>query len=116
MLVHYAICVAHGVCIVMGSSSMFLFLFLVPFLVYDDRRNDFIIILSQHPGACDWNHGKLQHRHLEGPQPYASLPVGHPLVHHEGLRHPDGPNKGTRVATQHSMLVSWTHECSGLCM
>ena len=48
VLVHYAVCVTHDVCIVMGSSSMFLFLVSF-FLVYDNRRRDFIIILSQHP-------------------------------------------------------------------
>ena len=64
MLVHYAICVAHGVCIVMGSSSMFLFLFLVPFVVYDDRRKDFIIILSQHIRSF-YQESRVYHRPKE---------------------------------------------------
>ena len=44
MLVRYVVCVAHDVCVVLGSSSMFL----VSLLLCDNGRKVIIIILSQH--------------------------------------------------------------------
>ena len=43
MLVRYVVCVAHDVCVVLGSSSMFL----VSLSLCDNRRKVIIIILSQ---------------------------------------------------------------------
>ena len=49
MLVHYVMCVAHDVCVVLGSSSM---CFLVSLLLCDSGRKVIIIILSQHRVVC----------------------------------------------------------------
>ena len=38
MSVRYTVCVAHSVCVMMGSCLMFFFVFSSFFLVYDDKK------------------------------------------------------------------------------
>ena len=45
MLFHYVMCVAHNVCVMLGSSSMF---FLVSFCYVIMGEKIIIIVLSQH--------------------------------------------------------------------
>ena len=46
MLVHYAICVARSVCVMMGLSLVSFLFLVILFLVYDDeKKKDLIVVV-----------------------------------------------------------------------